>query len=161
MPRLPPASSTLRMFWPWLFLPLLFFFSTLGSPSLPSTSHTGKATATTATTIVTLELEDAGVRAPEGGWLRPCETPSSSLSSLASPGCLLSLAPPCLSSGSTPSSTPARASTFFSTASLPTGPSEARYLSSYLHSHFRPRENNPGEGSYHRGGEHLHAADTF
>ena len=149
------------MFWPWLFLPLLFFFSTLGSPSRPSTSHTGKATATTATTIVTLELEDAGVRAPEGGWLRPCETPSSSLSSLASPGCLLSLEPPCLSSGSTPSSTPARASTFFSTASLPTGPSEARYLSSYLHSHFRPHENNTGEGSYHRGGEHLHANDIF
>ena len=135
--RLLLAFSTQGMCWLWLFLPLWSFFSTLGLPPLLYILLTGMTTEHTRSVyneqhfkrhhnMGNSGLEDVGARAQEVGCWRPCGTPSSSPFSLGSPGSLPSLVPLFLSSGSTPSSTAARDSTFFCTASSPTGQSEAR-----------------------------------
>ena len=143
------------MFCRLFFLLLWFFFSTLGSPLLPSILPTGMTTVwaplstlnnssnwlCTAASYIS-GLEDVGAQAQEVEFWRHCETLCSSHFSLGSPGFLPSLAPLFLSSGLTPSSTAARGSTFFCTASLLTGRLEARYISffpsSFLSPHFTP-----------------------
>ena len=150
--RLLPAFCTQRMFWRLLFLLLWFYFSTLASPLLPSILPTGMTTVWAPVSTLNNSsnwlctaalyisgLEDVGAQAQEVEFWRHCETLCSSHFSLDSPGFLPSLVPLSLSSGLMLSSTAARGSTFFSTASLLTGRSEARYISfvpsSFLSSH--------------------------